>query len=70
MTTIPPTDAQLAGTTWRTSTYSGANSECVEVALGGSWVGVRDSKARTRPALAVPGQAWAAAVDASRAGTL
>ncbi len=29
---------------WRKSSYSGANGTCVEVAVGGPFVGVRDSK--------------------------
>ena len=70
--TTPPTAAQLAGASWRTSTYSGAENECVEVADfgGGSWVGVRDTKDRARPALTVPGPAWSALVDALSSGAL
>lgn len=70
--TTPPTAAQLAGAAWRTSTYSGAQNECVEVAgvEGGRWVGVRDTKNRAQPALVVPGTAWSVLVDALNAGTL
>ncbi|OII64298.1 hypothetical protein BJP40_00050 [Streptomyces sp. CC53] len=70
--TTPPTAAQLAGASWRTSTYSGPQNECVEVAdfEGGSWVGVRDTKDRTRPGLTVPGPAWSALVNALNTGTL
>ncbi|WP_030422857.1 DUF397 domain-containing protein [Streptomyces sp. NRRL F-5065] len=69
--TTPPTAAQLAGASWRTSTYSGPQNECVEVADGGgSWVGVRDTKDRARPALTVPGPAWSALVNALSSGAL
>ncbi|MEU0670897.1 DUF397 domain-containing protein [Streptomyces lavendulocolor] len=74
MTTLSatPTAAELAAAPWRTSSYSAANNECVEVALvtGGTWVGVRDTKDRARPALTVPGPAWAALVGAVSAGAL
>ncbi|MBP2334569.1 hypothetical protein JOF41_000747 [Saccharothrix coeruleofusca] len=37
----------MSASTWRKSTYSGNDSNCVEVALGSDTAGVRDSK---RPA--------------------
>ncbi len=52
---------RLAHAAWRTSTYSGASGECVEVAElpAGGWA-VRDSKNPTGPALIVASSAWAA----------
>ncbi|WP_331719447.1 DUF397 domain-containing protein [Streptomyces sp. NBC_01174] len=71
MTTTPPTAAQLAAARWKTSTYSAANNECVEVATGlGAWVGVRDSKMEHGPALAVPAEAFASLIGAVRSGSL
>lgn len=46
---------------WRKSSYSGGNSECVEVAIART-VGVRDSKAPAAGQLTVSRQAWSAAV--------
>lgn len=62
--------AELATAQWKTSSYSAANNECVEVAIGGVWVGVRDSKRDHGPVMAVPTHAFAAVIDALRAGTL
>jgi Domain of unknown function (DUF397) len=49
---------------WRTSTYSGGNGSCVEVAsnMPGA-VLVRDSKDRHGPQLTVSGLAWSAFVQ-------
>ncbi|MFF8772719.1 DUF397 domain-containing protein [Kitasatospora sp. NPDC015120] len=44
---------------WRKSSYSGAQSECVEVAAGLSGVvPVRDSKDPSGPALLFAAEAW------------
>lgn len=56
--------AELAGTTWRKSSYSGSgsNDNCVEVAwrtAGEPSVAVRDSKNPAAGTLAVPRAAWA-----------
>ena len=45
--------------TWRTSSYSGTNGNCVEVGGMASAVRVRDTKERDGAALSIPGQAWA-----------
>ncbi len=50
---------------WRTSSYSGGQGNCVEVAImPGNVVAVRDSKDRTGPELAFTGREWAAFVRA------
>lgn len=50
----------LAGARWRTSTYSGGNNECVEIADNvPHLVPVRDSKRDTAaPAIAFGREAW------------
>ncbi len=50
---------------WRKSSYSGANGQCVEVAVPRvSTVAVRDSKDPQGPSLAFSAEAWAAFVAA------
>ncbi|MFF8464869.1 DUF397 domain-containing protein [Streptomyces albidoflavus] len=68
--TTRPTLAQLANAQWRTSTYSAANNECVEVALGATWVGVRDTKTPDGPALLLSGRTWTTALHAVSTGTI
>ncbi|MFH9420939.1 DUF397 domain-containing protein [Streptomyces sp. NPDC017529] len=51
--------------TWRKSTYSGGQDECLEIADGlpaGSAVPVRDSKRTDGPYLLFPASSWAAFV--------
>jgi uncharacterized protein DUF397 len=48
---------------WRKSSYSGGQSDCVEVKLDQA-VGIRDTKARDHGQLTVSRTAWAAAVTA------
>ncbi|MCK1814785.1 DUF397 domain-containing protein [Streptomyces sp. XM4011] len=47
---------------WRTSSYSGGNGNCVEVAViaAGNGVAVRDTEDRTIPAAVIPARAWSA----------
>ena len=52
--------SELTFGTWRKSTFSGANSDCVEVAHAASVVGVRDSKSPDAGTLTVPAAAWTA----------
>ncbi len=52
--------AQLRHPAWRKSSYSSSQSNCVEVALGGPAIGVRDSKDPDGPVLAVPSGRWSA----------
>ncbi|MGY3515153.1 DUF397 domain-containing protein [Micromonospora sp. PTRAS2] len=56
------TTPELSGATWRKSTRSGSNANCVEVAETVRAVGVRDSKDPAGPVLAFDRRAWAAFV--------
>jgi hypothetical protein len=52
-------DAELANATWRKSTYSQANGDCVEVAsLRGPRIAVRDSQSPAGPVLVIPAGNW------------
>ncbi|MFR9676899.1 DUF397 domain-containing protein [Streptomyces sp. TR02-1] len=47
-----PTPEQLDSAAWIKSSYSGGGgNECVEIAHGDTWIGVRDSKNPAGPAL-------------------
>ncbi|MEU8779880.1 DUF397 domain-containing protein [Streptomyces sp. NPDC048606] len=73
MSTTRPTLADLtqAGVTWRKSSASGANNECVEVGAAGSWAGIRDTKQAGRgPVIIVTADALDALVTAVSAGNL
>ena len=48
------------GIVWRTSSYTGGQGNCVEVATAAGTVLVRDTKDREGPLLAVPTTAWRA----------
>jgi Domain of unknown function (DUF397) len=57
------------GPRWRTSSYSGANGSCVEVAeLPDGARAVRDTKDRTRTPLTFTPAAWSAFLGAVREG--
>ncbi|AZS86947.1 DUF397 domain-containing protein [Streptomyces griseoviridis] len=59
MNHAPRTAPDLSEATWRGSTYSGGNNECVEMADGISTaVPVRDSKRPLGPVVAFGPRAW------------
>jgi hypothetical protein len=56
--------------TWRKSSHSSGQGNCVEVCTDPEAVAVRDSKDREGPELAFTGQAWSAFVQAVKRGEL
>jgi len=51
--------ANHRSTTWRKSSYSAANGDCVEVArLANGYIGVRDSKNILQPTLGFAATRW------------
>jgi hypothetical protein len=55
--------------TWRKSSYSGGQGNCVEVCAGqADTVSVRDSKQAAGPELTVSDQAWSRFVQAIKRG--
>lgn len=67
--TGPASPDPFAGAAWRKATASDANSGCVEVAfLPDGRIGVRDSKTRSKPALAVSAASWARFLAGAKAG--
>ncbi|MGX7671929.1 DUF397 domain-containing protein [Plantactinospora sp. DSM 117369] len=62
-------DFDLTDARWRTSSRSGANGNCVEVADNlGAVVAVRDSKDRSGPVLTFRPAAWTAFTASLRNG--
>ena len=60
----------LSTATWRRSSRSTATANCVEVAVAGPAVGIRDSKDPDGPVLVLPGAAWTHFVTAIRSDQL
>jgi Domain of unknown function (DUF397) len=61
----------LSRAKWRTSSHSGANGACVEVALNaGAQVLVRDTRDRVGPVLAFRPDAWRRFTGQANAGAL
>jgi hypothetical protein len=71
-------DLDLSRAAWRTSSYSGANGSCVEVAPvtgsepGGSpaRIAVRDSKDRSGPVLMFTARQWQSLAAGIKSGVL
>ncbi|MFG3014376.1 DUF397 domain-containing protein [Streptomyces cinerochromogenes] len=63
-------NASSTGFTWTKSTYSGGQSDCVEVAHGAlsAALPVRDSKRTDGPAVVFGGDAWAGFVAGVKRG--
>jgi hypothetical protein len=55
---------------WRTSSYSGANGQCVEVATTGKSVVIRDTNARDQAILVCPPIQWRTLVLQIKRGEL
>ncbi|ORT54209.1 DUF397 domain-containing protein [Streptomyces sp. CB03238] len=70
MTNSKPSADELARATFRKSSFSGAQNECVEVARVRSWACVRDSKRDGGPVLSVTRSAFATLTDAVRNGEM
>jgi hypothetical protein len=59
----------LSRAVWRTSSYSGQNGDCVEVARNmNRLVAVRDSKDPSGPVLAIDPEEWRGFTDQVKAG--
>ncbi|GAA5033923.1 hypothetical protein GCM10023258_34190 [Terrabacter aeriphilus] len=54
--------------TWRKSSYSGANGDCVEIAMTPEGVGVRDSEDPSGPVLSFTHRQWECFLAGVRAG--
>ena len=60
-------DDTMLQATWRRSTYCGESS-CVEVAVAGGSIGVRDSKTSDSPVLSFTREEWTAFVLGVKSG--
>lgn len=63
---MPAHPSRYPAITWRKSSASGGNGQCVEVAAMASSVLVRDSHDRSGPVLAVSPAQWAEFLDRIR----
>lgn len=62
------TASDLGAATWRKSTRSGANGNCVEVAKLANAVAIRDSKDPSGPVLVFAPGEWEAFISAATEG--
>ncbi|MDG4798829.1 DUF397 domain-containing protein [Micromonospora sp. WMMD1082] len=60
--------SDLSGVTWRKSTRSGANGNCVEVAQLTGAIALRDSKDPSGSALVFTPDGWAAFIEGAKDG--
>jgi hypothetical protein len=60
---------EFSDSSWRTSSRSNGEMECVEMAVVPGRVGVRDSKDRSGPALVLPPSAWRAFMQDVQVGS-
>jgi hypothetical protein len=60
----------MPGSGWRKSSHSSADGDCVETASLGGFVGVRDTKDRGGPVLAVTAATWRLFACAVKGGLL
>jgi hypothetical protein len=59
------------GHSWRKSSYSAGNGECIEVAASfGPWISIRDSKDPEGPVINCSAEAFRSLLDAARSGVL
>ena len=65
---MPSTDSVFDS--WRKSTFSGYNTNCVEVGLSGDSIGVRDSKNPRGAIVPVTTAGWGTFLAGVRAGEL
>ncbi|MFC4032119.1 DUF397 domain-containing protein [Streptomyces polygonati] len=63
-------NGDLANATWFKSSYSNGQGECVEVAITGDHVAMRDSKDPDGPALVFTAAAWSTFVGGAANGEL
>lgn len=61
-------DVDLTAAKWRTSTKSGNNGGCVEYALVGSHVAIRDSRSPDREPLVFDAHEWGCFLDGAIKG--
>lgn len=60
--------AEESGVVWRKSSFSSNGSDCVEIAVIGGNIAVRDSKRRSGPVLVFWRSEWEAFVNGARKG--
>lgn len=66
---MPARQSRCASLTWRKSSHSGADKQCVEVACGESSVLVRDSRTPAHGMLVLTSAQWTAFLRGVRSGS-